>query len=32
MTVNINAADEYITANCIDVQDWLESDTERKKD
>ncbi|AXF39769.1 hypothetical protein LEY_8 [Paenibacillus phage Ley] len=31
MTVNINAADEYITANCIDVQDWLESDPERKK-
>ncbi|MDT2263954.1 hypothetical protein P7H12_10605 [Paenibacillus larvae] len=27
-----NAADEYITANCRqDVQDWLESDTERKK-
>ncbi|MDT2287345.1 hypothetical protein P7H17_16690 [Paenibacillus larvae] len=29
--VNKRAADEYITANCIDVQDWLESDTERKK-
>ncbi|ARF68952.1 hypothetical protein B7C51_15795 [Paenibacillus larvae subsp. pulvifaciens] len=30
MTATINAADEYITVNCIDVQDWLESDTERK--
>lgn len=30
MAINVTEADEYIRFNCIDTEDWLDSDDERK--
>lgn len=30
MTFTIEGADEYIRNSCVDVEDWTDSDTERK--